>query len=109
MRKLNLNFFSGRFKGKSIIYALIGLVINIAVLALLALAFVSFSNNLIGVEAAKADALAYANVSENEANDISVQLRFEKLKLYYFVEFEVNGNVYEFQMAARTGDLVNSN
>ncbi len=107
MKKTGLSIFQGRFTGKSVAIALIGLVLNAAVLALLYFAFVSFDrSNLIGLDRARADALTYAGITEHEAENVSVQLRFEKLRLYYFVEFESGGELYEYQLAARTGDMV---
>ena len=107
MRKLRLGFDSSKFDKKTITTALIGLAINIAVLAILGFGFISFTrNNLIGVDAAREKALIYAGLPESAADNASVHLRFEKLKLFYFVEFKIAGKSVEYQIEAKTGNLV---
>ncbi len=63
-------------------------------------------NAYIGIEAAKAAALAHAGVTD--VTELKSDLDFEDGIMVYEVDFEVNGVEYEYDINAATGEVVKS-
>lgn len=60
----------------------------------------------IGVDAAKAAALAHAGVNETDAFELKSELDTDDATVHYDVEFKANGMEYDYDIDALTGEVL---
>lgn len=66
------------------------------------------SNILIGAERARDIAFAHASIQASEARKLDIETDYEKGIPVYEIEFEANGFAYEYEIHAKTGDIIKS-
>ena len=63
--------------------------------------------NYIGKEKAKEIAFANANVNSSKAREIEIDFDYENGRLIYEIDFSSNGKEYEYDIDAKTGNIIN--
>ena len=67
------------------------------------------TNSYITKENAKQKALSDAGISENDIRDLEIELDADAGILIYEIEFKTSNNEYEYEINARTGEIINKN
>lgn len=67
------------------------------------------TSSYITKENAKQKALSDAGISENDIRDLEIELDADAGILIYEIEFKTSNNEYEYEINARTGEIINKN
>ena len=67
------------------------------------------TNSYITKENAKQKALSDAGISENDIRNLEIELDADAGILIYEIEFKTSNNEYEYEINARTGEIINKN